>query len=188
MKILGISGSPKKNGNSEQMINRVLTMAEKRGFTPEKVFLSEMEVKPCIACGNCRESEECPINDDMEKIYPELDEADAIIVASPVYFGSPTAQLKALFDRSVLLRRHNFKLSNKIGAGIAIGGSRNGGQEKTIQVIQDWMHIHGMVVVGDGGHFGGIVKKPFREDETGTKTLDDTIEKVCDLLEMMKKT
>lgn len=48
MKILGISGSPKKNGNSEQMINRALAMAEKRGFTTDSVFLSEMEVKPCM--------------------------------------------------------------------------------------------------------------------------------------------
>ena len=65
-------------------------------------------------------------------------------MATPVYFGSVTAQVKTLFDRSVLLRRQGFQLKSKLGAGMAVGGSRNGGQEKTIQVVQDWMHIHGM--------------------------------------------
>jgi multimeric flavodoxin WrbA len=67
-----------------------------------------------------------------------------------------------------------------------VGGSRNGGQEKTIQTIHDWMHIHGMIVVGDGGHFGGILQKPALDDVEGMQTVVDTINKVCDVLERMK--
>ena len=98
----------------------------------------------------------------MEEIYEKMRVADGIIVAAPVYMGNYPAQLKALFDRSVLLRRKDFALKNKVGAALSVGGSRNGGQEKTIQSIHDWMHIHGMIVVGDNAHFGGVAWNPGR--------------------------
>ncbi|MDK2893143.1 flavodoxin family protein [Methanohalophilus sp.] len=187
MKVLGISGSPKSGGNTENMIEEALKIAQERGFETDHVYISENNIKPCTACGRCYDNDECSIKDDMTDVYDKLVEANAIIVASPVYFGSPTAQLKALLDRSVLHRRHNFRLANKIGAAMAVGGSRNGGQEKTIQVIHDWMHIHGMIVVGDGGHFGGITRKPSADDNEGMKTVIDTANKVCDVLDLMKK-
>ncbi len=186
MKILGISGSPTAGGNNEHLIDTVLNAAKARGFETDSVFLSSAKIAPCTACGACGRGEKCSISDDMEEVYSKLTDADAIIVATPVYFGSVTAQVKALFDRSVLLRRQGFQLKSKLGAAMAVGGSRNGGQEKTIQVVQDWMHIHGMVVTGDGGHFGGIVKKPAADDEEGMITVKDTIENVCDVLEMRK--
>ena len=186
MKILGISGSPTAGGNNEYLIDTVLNAAKARGFETDSVFLSSAKIAPCTACGACGRGEKCSISDDMEEVYSKLTDADAIIVATPVYFGSVTAQVKALFDRSVLLRRQGFQLKHKLGAGMAVGGSRNGGQEKTIQVVQDWMHIHGMVITGDGGHFGGIVKKPAADDEEGLITVKDTIKNVCDVLEMRK--
>lgn len=186
MKILGISGSPNSGGNNETVLDKVLDVARSRGFETESVLLSSMTIGPCTACGACGRGEECPIDDDMQGVYSKLNDADAIIVSSPVYFGSMTAQLKALFDRSVLLRRQGFALNNKLGAAMSVGGSRNGGQEKVIQTIHDWMHIHGMVVVGDGGHFGGILQKPVDEDGVGMKTAIDTVEKLCDVLSMMK--
>ncbi|WP_048815641.1 flavodoxin family protein [Methanosalsum zhilinae] len=187
MKILGISGSPTENGNNEKLIDHVLKIAESRDFETEKVLLSSNKIEPCNACDVCRDQESCPIDDDMESVYGKLKEADAIIVSSPVYFGSMTAQLKALFDRSVLLRRNGFVLNNRPGAALSVGGSRNGGQEKVIQTIHDWMHIHGMIVIGDGGHFGGIVQKPVENDEVGMKTVEDTINKMCDVLEMLNR-
>jgi len=186
MKIIGISGSPKPGGNNDQLIEKMLGIAKDRGFETDNILISDSEIAPCTACGVCGKGEKCPIDDDMQPVYDQLLEADGIVVSSPVYFGTMTAQLKALCDRSVLLRRQGFKLSNKVGAAMAIGGSRNGGQEKTIQSIHEWMHIHGMVVVGDGGHFGGILRKPAAEDDEGMKTAEDTINKMCDVLELMK--
>lgn len=186
MKILGISASPVKGGNNDKLIEKVLGIAKSRGFEVDSVLISSSKIAPCTACGICRDEEMCPIDDDMQHAYQKLKEADAIIVSSPVYFGSVTAQVKALFDRSVLHRRQGFQLKNKVGAALAVGGSRNGGQEKTIQTIHDWMHIHGMIVVGDGGHFGGILQKPALEDKEGMQTAVDTINKMCDMLEMMK--
>lgn len=185
MNILGISGSPNSGGNNDKLIEEILRIAGERGFKTDTVFISSSKINPCNACGVCAKEDRCPIEDDMLPVYDKLEEADAVVVSSPVYFGTMTAQLKALCDRSVLHRRQGFRLKNKVGAAMAIGGSRNGGQEKTIQSIHEWMHIHGMIVVGDGGHFGGILKKPAAKDEEGMKTAIDTINKVCDVLEMI---
>ncbi len=188
MMILGVSGSPVKDGNNENAIDYALKRAKEKGFETEKVTLAKQDLKGCIACDACKEQKgKCSIKDSMEAIRPKLTAADAIIVSSPVYFGSLSAQLKAMFDRTLTLRRDNFKLKDKIGAAIAIGRSRNGGQESTIQAIHSWMHIHGMIVVGDNNHFGGAVVVPFEEDKVGKKTVDDTIGKVCDLLKKIKK-
>jgi len=187
MNIIGISGSPTRDGNNEKMIEMALAVAEDRGFEVNRISLSERAVAPCTACGGCTNKKECTIEDDMAEIYPLLERADGIIVATPVYFGCMTAQLKALFDRTLMLRRQGFLLSGKVGGAIAVGGSRNGGQEKTVQAIHDWMHIHGMIVVGNNGHFGGIVHAPAESDEVGMQTVTDTIGKICDVLEMIKR-
>jgi multimeric flavodoxin WrbA len=188
MKILGISGSPVKNGNNEDAIDYALNKAKKNGFKTEKITLAKKDLKGCIACNQCKKQKgTCSIKDVMEKIRPKMIEADAIIISSPVYFGSLSSQTKSLFDRTLPLRRNNFQLKNKIGAAIAIGRSRNGGQEFTIQTIHNWMHIHGMIVVGDNNHFGGAIAATFKEDSIGKKTVDDTVDKVCNILNKLKE-
>lgn len=187
MKITGISGSPNKGGNNEKIIELALGLAKEQGYETESVFLSKSKVLPCIDCGVCREKKECSIKDDMKDIYEVLETSDAFIVSSPVFFGSVSAQLKALFDRTLMLRRNGFLLKGKVGAAIATGAARNGGQEFTIQVVHSWMHIHGMLVVGDRAHFGGILTKPVDSDEDGKKTVKDTVNMVCETLWRLKK-
>jgi multimeric flavodoxin WrbA len=119
----------------------------------------------------------------MAGVLDWLEKADGIIVASPVYFGCVTAQLKAVFDRTIPLRRQGFRLKDRIGCAIAVGGSRNGGQEKVLEAVHAWMHIHGMIVVGDNSHFGGIAVRPAAEDRVGRKTVAASANKLCDLLE-----
>lgn len=182
MKIIGISGSPNHNGNNSRMIDRSLSIAKSRGFDVEKISLAKTEISPCTDCGVCKNEKSCPIDDDMTGIYGILESADGIIASSPVYFGSISGQLKCLFDRSIVLRRNGFLLKDKVGAALAVGGARNGGQEYTVWSIHIWMHIHGMIVVGDNAHFGGIAQKDVDSDDVGMKTVDDTANKVCDTL------
>lgn len=177
----------RKSGNCVKMVKTVLNIAEMRGFETDSVLLSSIEVAPCKACGTCRETGFCVLEDDMDAVYEKLEEADGIIVATPVYMGNYPAQLKALFDRSVLLRRKDFVLKNKVDAALSVGGSRNGGQEKTIQSVQDWTHIYSMIIVGDGAHFGGITWNPAEDNNVGMQTVRDTVEKVCDVLELFQK-
>ena len=182
MRIVGISGSPRKAGNTEFLLNEALAVASEYGFQTERLLSSELAVDFCNDCGDCSKGKPCPKEDDMPEFLRAMQEADGIIVASPVYFGNVSAQLKAVFDRTVPLRRQGFRLRNKIGCAIAVGGSRNGGQEKTLDSIHAWMHIQGMIVVGDDAHFGGIAVRPAAEDRIGRKTVVASANKLCDLL------
>lgn len=182
-KIIAINGSPHANGNTSAMLDFAFSIAEKKGIETEKINLSEFKIKPCLACGICKTGLTCAIKDDgMINLYDKFIEADAIILASPTYMGSMTAQIKAWMDRSVALRRNGFLLRDKLGAALAVGGSRNGGQELVLTQLHGFMHIHGMLIVGDDNHFGGIVHAPFAEDDFGKQTVTDTIEKVCRIL------
>ncbi len=185
--IVGISGSPNRGGNAEHLLDQALRIATERGYRVERLLCSELEVGFCTDCGECGQGRVCPIEDDMARVREALAAADGVIVASPVYFGNVTGQLKALFDRTLLLRRQGFVLKNKAGCAIAVGRSRNGGQEKTVDAIQTWMHIHGMVVVGDDGHFGGIAVEPARDDRVGQETARAAAQKLCDVLDLMQK-
>ncbi|HPJ38651.1 MAG TPA: flavodoxin family protein [Spirochaetota bacterium] len=182
MKIAGISGSPRKNGSTESIIHHCLSFFDNKGYETDFISLRESQIGPCIHCDFCKEKPRCSKDEEANRVNNILSDADAIIVASPVYFGSMTGQLKCLFDKTRPLRRDGMKLKGKIGAAIATGGSRNGGQELTIQGIHAWMLVQGMIIVGDNSHFGGAVHSPFKEDATGLTTVDGTLEAVHSLL------
>ena len=122
MMVVGICGSPRKAGNTEFLLNEALAVAKERGFETERLLISEMKVDFCNDCGDCSKGKSCSKEDDMTKILSSLEGADGIIVASPVYFGSVTAQLKAVFDRTIPLTRQGFRLKDKVGCAISVGG------------------------------------------------------------------
>jgi len=186
MMVVGISGSPRKAGNTEFLLNEALGVVKERGLETERLLCSELNVDFCTDCGDCSKGRPCPKKDGMARVLEALEKADGIVVASPVYFGTITAQLKAVFDRTIPLRRQGFKLKNKVGCAITVGGARNGGQEKALENMHAWMHIHGMIVVGDDAHFGGIAVRPAAEDRIGRKTVVASANKLCDLLERME--
>lgn len=99
MRVLGISGSPRRGGNTEILLDRALEGAASSGALTEKLVVSEMDISPCTACGGCRHTGVCVIKDDMRLVYKKVASCDALIVASPIFFGSVTAQLKAMIDR-----------------------------------------------------------------------------------------
>jgi multimeric flavodoxin WrbA len=186
MKITCISGSPNSGGNNEKLLDIVIGLIRERGYQTDVILLSKLNVQPCTDCGVCKKAKVCPIDDDMSGIFEMFETSDAFIITSPVFFGCMTAQLKALLDRTIVLRRNGFLLKGKLGAALAVGGSRNGGQEFTIQAIHSWMHIHGMIVVGDGAHFGGIATKPVESDDVGLKTVRDTVNMLGETLSRFK--
>lgn len=179
MFIVGISGSPRKK-NSERILSYALDKFEKEGHKTEQILLSEKKVEPCIACGGCSKENRCIHDDETNRINETLAKADGILVVTPVYFGSMSGQLKVLLDKTLPLRRNGFLLKGKVGAAIAVGKSRNGGQELACKDIHSWMFIQGMVVVGDNSHFGGTVQSEFEDDEFGKGTVDGVIEALND--------
>jgi len=154
---MGIVGSPRKKGNTNYLVKEALKAAGKLGVETELINIGDVEIEPCVACDICKSTGECAIYDDVPNLLDKLADSQGVIFGSPVYFGSMTSQLKMLIDRSRPLR-FEFKLKNKLGGGISVGGSRNGGQETTISAIHQFMLIHDMIIVGDGAplaHYGG---------------------------------
>jgi multimeric flavodoxin WrbA len=103
MKVLGIYGSPRKGGNSDQLLDSALEGAKSAGAEVLRIYARDLTMSGCIECGGCDETGECVVEDDMQKVYPLLKEADVIFLSSPIFFYSVTAQLKALIDRGQAL-------------------------------------------------------------------------------------
>ena len=187
VKITGIVGSPRSNGNTENLVTEALQSAKDAGAEIELIKLGTAEIEPCIACDICKATGECAIYDDMSGILEKIRDSHGLIIGSPVYFGSVTSQLKMLIDRSRPLRM-DFKLKNKVGGAIAVGGSRNGGQETTISTIHDFLLIHDVIIVGDGAplaHYGGTgvggPKEASECDEVGLQTSRNLGKRVAEL-------
>lgn len=100
-KVLILSGSPRNYGNSDILCNEFMRGAVESGNEVEKIRVAEKKIGYCTACYACRDTGMCAIKDDMAEIMQKLIDADVIVLASPVYFYSIDAQLKALIDRTV---------------------------------------------------------------------------------------
>ncbi len=100
MKVLGIYGSPRKGGNTDQLLDKVLEGAQSAGAEVKKVYVRDLNLCGCIECGGCDKTGECVVKDDMRQVYPLLDWAEVIFLASPIFFYGVTAQAKALIDRA----------------------------------------------------------------------------------------
>jgi multimeric flavodoxin WrbA len=91
MKVIGISGTPRKGGNTEVLLRAALDPFRERGWTVREHLLSGYTVAPCRACESCRETGVCAIDDDMGQIYEDFRDCDALIIATPVYFRNVSA-------------------------------------------------------------------------------------------------
>ena len=119
MKILALIGSPRKGGNTDILVDRILEGSEKKGHTSDKIYLYKYKISPCTDCRKCKEGKHvCPIKDGMQEIYPKITHADLIIFGTPIYYYGPTGQMKLLFDR---MRPYgaNGKLKGKKGVIVA---------------------------------------------------------------------
>jgi multimeric flavodoxin WrbA len=119
------------------------------GVTVEYVSLAGKRISACDGCLRCLDAGQCVIDDDMRPLYAAMLRADAIVLGTPVYYGSPAALCKAYMERVTGLGGlREKKLRLKVGGAIAAGGSRNGGQETTLQALHLWFHINDMLPVG----------------------------------------
>jgi multimeric flavodoxin WrbA len=99
MKVLGIMGSPRRQSNTEMLLDAALAGAKQMGAEVEKVAVAELKIHPCLEIYACRKDGKCAIKDDMQQLYEKLLEADHIVFASPIFFYGLTSQAKAIVDR-----------------------------------------------------------------------------------------
>ena len=99
LKFCGIVGSPRKHGNVDSLVSQVLKGASSKGATTDKIYLNDLNIKPCQSCGVDPNPKYCLLDDDMKIIYNALQSCDAIVLGSPVYFDAVSAQVKLMIDR-----------------------------------------------------------------------------------------
>jgi len=130
LRVLGLAGSPRRGGNTEQLLDRALAGAGSRGAEVEKIALCGLRLEGCRHCGGCLTSGECVVWDDMQLLYPKLIEADALVLSAPVFFMDVPAQTKAMIDRCQCFWASKYLLKRPIspkmrpGLLISVGGAR----------------------------------------------------------------
>ena len=177
MLVVGLNGSPNRNGNTAFLLNELKEHIEELGGEFEIVDV-QSAVLDCKHpfCMDCVDpcDQKCMKGTKLEEAYNKITKADAVIIASPVYFGTVSAQLKSFFDKSRYIRVQK-KWVGKIGAAVTVGASKYGGQELTGNTIQSMLMVHGFDIVNDGfeefdaGHFGVNAQKPANEDRYAIK-------------------
>jgi len=100
MKVLGLIGSPRKCSNTDLLVSAILDGASQNNHTTEKVYLYDVDISPCMDCRACKQGQfKCALHDDMQILYPKLNEADVIVFGTPLYWYGPSAKMKLLLDR-----------------------------------------------------------------------------------------
>jgi FMN-dependent NADH-azoreductase len=133
LKVLGIAGSPRRDGNTDHLLQQVMAGALNQGAETKTVILSELNISPCRHCDGCIKTGKCVVDDDMQWLHTDLREADRIVLASPIFFMGVTAQTKAMIDRcqALWVIKYVLKLPVAInpdkerrGIFISVGGTR----------------------------------------------------------------
>jgi multimeric flavodoxin WrbA len=139
MKVVAIAGSPHIKGNTSYLIDEALKELAAKGIETEKISLGEVNVAPCQGHDDCGTFKICKIKDDGPEIIRKFNEADGVILATPVYFFDVTAQMKAFIDRNFFTFTHEGKKIAKCAGLIAIGGG--GGADETINTLKAFIHL-----------------------------------------------
>ncbi len=150
MKAVAFNGSPRKGGNTEILLKKVLAEIDAAGIKTELIQIGGKALRGCVACMSCakKQNHKCAItSDDMNKYIKKALEADIIILGSPTYFADVSAEMKALIDRLGFVSRTNGSLlKDKIGASVV--AVRRGGATHAFDSINHLFQISSMIIVG----------------------------------------
>ncbi len=175
MKVLGLFGSPRRGGNSDLLLEEMLRGAQSREAEIEKIFLSELDISGCRECRRCEIDGNCVIQDQMQKLYPKLLQADHVILASPIFFYGVTAQAKRMIDRCQALWARKYILkktsvqeesARRKGWFVSVAGSRGEkvfqGAILTVRYFFDALNVEyaGELTFGRIDSKGAIKKHP----------------------------
>ncbi|KZX14740.1 flavodoxin family protein [Methanobrevibacter filiformis] len=146
-KVILLSGSPRANSNTVDVLNICAEEIKKNGVDAEVLSLRGKRISSCIACNKCVEKGNCVLNDGLEEIINSLREADGFIPAAPVYFGTARGDIMSALQRIGKVSRGTDKfLSWMVGGPIAV--ARRGGQTLTLQEMTMFFPINEMIIVG----------------------------------------
>lgn len=191
MKVLGISSTLRKDGNSEWFLKKTLQFLEQEGLETELVSLRGKTILPCRGCYGCVEAQECvQKGDDFAEIFDKMHAAQGILTSTPVYYGSSTPQLMALLDRAGFAGRMSGKFfSGKVGAPITV--ARRTGHTFAFAQLLLWYFINDMIVPGSTywnvGVAGGKGARDAENDEEGIQILEHFAQNMAKVMKALNK-
>lgn len=169
MKVLIINGSPRKDGNTAIAIREMEQVFQQKGVEVETVQIGNQDVRGCIACGSCAKNGKCVFYDVVNELAPKFEEADGLVVASPVYYASANATLIACLDR--LFYSTPFDKTMKVGASVVC--ARRGGCSATFDELNKYFTISNMPIASSQywNSIHGRVQGEAEMDEEGRQTM-----------------
>ena len=169
MKVLMLNGSPKANGNTALALRELEKVFAAEGIEVETVQLGNKPIRGCVACGGCYKAGRCILDDSLEELAAKFQEADGLVVASPVYYASANATLIAALDR--LFYSTRFDKTMKVGASVAV--ARRGGCSATFDQLNKYFTISGMPVASSRywNSVHGAAPGEAQQDEEGLVTM-----------------
>ncbi len=169
MKVLILNGSPRVGGNTSIAVDEIVKTLAEEGVEAEVVQVGNRDIRGCIACRRCAEIGKCVFDDIVNELAPKFEEADGLIVASPVYYASANATLVACLDR--LFFSTHFSKRMKVGASVVV--ARRGGCSATFDELNKFFTISGMPVVSSEywNSAYGREKGEVKEDLEGLRTM-----------------
>jgi multimeric flavodoxin WrbA len=186
MKVVLLSGSPKADGNTAQLLNKCAQTIEAAGVNAEVVSLAGKKIEACIACGYCSKHGKCGLNDDFDEIVDQLRDAQGFIVGAPVYYGTARGDVMNALQRIGRVSSGSGKfLAGMVGGPIAV--ARRGGQTLTLQEMLMFFLINDMIV--PGSHYWNMVfgREPGEamNDEEGVRCVCHFAENVANLVKKL---
>ena len=169
IKVLMLNGSPKPNGNTSIALREMEKVFKENGVGVETVTVGNKAIRGCVACNTCYEKGKCVFDDAVNELAPKFEEADGLVVASPVYYASANATLIACLDR--LFYSTHFDKTMKVGAGIAC--ARRGGCSATFDELNKYFTISGMPIASSQywNSIHGRTPGEAEADEEGKQTM-----------------
>ena len=169
MKVLIINGSPRPNGNTAIALSEMEKVFAEEGVDVETVQVGNKDIRGCVACGFCHKNGRCVFDDVVNELAPKFEEADGLVVASPVYYASANATLIACLDR--LFFSTGFDKTMKVGASVAV--ARRGGCSATFDELNKYFTISGMPVASSQYWNSVHGREPgqAKEDAEGLQTM-----------------
>lgn len=169
--VIALMGSPRRGGNTDLLLDAVLEGVRSGGAKAEKILVGELKVSPCLEITQCMKDGQCPIRDDMPGLIEKLGRARAVILASPIFFYGPSAQLKAVIDRCQAVWARKYVLGMPIGAGgrgYLVSAAASGGKKLfdglllTARYFFDVfdMPLAGRVLVSGVDEKSAVLKRP----------------------------
>ena len=168
-KVLLINGSPKANGCTATALDEMVKVFNEEGFEPEVIHVGNKDIRGCISCNSCAEKGKCVFDDLVNEVAPKFEEADGLVIGSPVYYGSPNGTMLAFLDR--LFYSTQFDKHMKVGASVV--SCRRGGNTASFDVLNKYFTISAMPVASSTywNQVHGFTADDVKKDLEGLQTM-----------------